>query len=93
MGHGFNEFDPNEDTERLQRDAAPRGELGFNEFDPNEDTERALMPQRRVQEIAVSMNSIRTRILKVVSLLAVLGGIGVSMNSIRTRILKASSCS
>ena len=65
ISSGFNEFDPNEDTERVADGGATRasGE-GFNEFDPNEDTERSRAPAHKARKSAVSMNSIRTRILK-----------------------------
>ena len=44
------------------------------------------------REVGVSMNSIRTRILKVVVAAGVVAGVAeVSMNSIRTRILKANT--
>ena len=62
----FNEFDPNEDTESVTTARARFfALLSFNEFDPNEDTESLANTLPFAANNRVSMNSIRTRILKV----------------------------
>jgi hypothetical protein len=60
----FNGLDPNEDTES-QIGMSHDGTLfGFNGLDPNEDTESWNLSHNGTLFYAVSMGSIRTRILK-----------------------------
>ena len=61
---GFNPFDPIQDTERSQLDAAESLPRRFNPFDPIQDTERGGRADDRVVERIVSTHSIRYRILK-----------------------------
>ena len=61
----FNPIDPNEDTERLGTSTSPMFDLvGFNPIDPNEDTESLITRGASLSSSAVSIPSIRTRILK-----------------------------